>query len=117
MIMNSALAESVSQQPRTDVSRRGIFRVGTAVIATLAALSTSKSVSAGGGRCGSACCDLFTCTMCSGLPCGGWACPPGYIDSWWICQGGGHTCTCGECTLTSDCHSGPFGGCSVAYCI
>ena len=116
MIIESAPAESIGVQTRTDVSRRGIFRVGTAVIATVAALSTPKPASADGGLCGSYCCDLYTCHMCTAGVCGGWVCPSGYIDSWWMCTSGSHYCTCGECTQTSNCHFGPFGGCSVAYC-
>jgi hypothetical protein len=116
MMLDSASAESAQLRQSGGVSRRGMFRIGTAFIATVAALSTPKSVWA--GNCGTPCCNLAHCNMCApnGGCSGGWVCPPGYQDSWWMCSSGGHTCTCGECTLGTNCHASPWASCSVAYC-
>lgn len=98
------------------LNRRGLFRVGTGFIAALAALTTEKTVWA--GNCGTPCCQLAYCNECTpnGGCNGGWQCPSGYQDSYWTCTSGSWHCTCGECTKTSSCWTGPFGGCSVAYC-
>src|SRR5436190_23276890 len=99
--MDSSSVEGMSLQQGTGVTRRGLFRVSSAFIATLAALSTPKEALANGYcNCTPHCCCLKYCNSCapnSGCG-GGWHCPPGYQNSWWICQAGGWTCTCGECT-------------------
>jgi len=114
----SSLVEGMRLQQTTEVSRRGLLRVGSAFVATLAALSTSKEALANGYcNCTPHCCCLKYCNTCSPILCDGWSCPAGYQDSWWVCQSGGWTCTCGECTHPGNgCFTGPWGGCSVAYC-
>lgn len=106
----------VSGQQAQDVTRRGLFTLGTAFVATLAALVTPKTVWA--GNCGTACCDLWSCTQCqpNGGCSGGWVCPPGYQDSWWLCTSGGKHCTCGECTRTTNCDDGTWVSCSYGAC-
>jgi hypothetical protein len=112
-----ALLERTERVGQAEViSRRGMLRIGSAFVATLAALSTTESAWA--GNCGSACCSLRTCTLCrpnSGCN-GGWVCPSGYQDSWWMCVSGGTTCTCGECTVSTDCYDSRWSGCSYYGC-
>jgi hypothetical protein len=111
-------AEGTELRRATRVSRRGMFRVGTAFVATLVALSTPKSVLAFG--CGTPCCNLRVCNLCppnGGCSGGGWICPQGYQPSWWICQGGGKTCTCGECTVDpNNCNDSHWSTCSYWSC-
>ena len=119
MTMDGPLVEGKGMLLGTGISRRGLFRVGTAFVATLAAMSTPKEALANGfcSGCGPSCCCLKYCNTCGVLPCGGWGCPPGYVDSFWTCQQGGRTCTCGECTQPgNDCFTGPWGGCSYGFC-
>lgn len=118
MMIESEPVKSLELQPATRVSRRTMFRVGTGFIATLAALSTPKSVLA--YACGTPCCSLRTCNKCApngGCSGGGWVCPQGYQPSWWFCTGGGQTCTCGECTLDpNNCYDSHWSGCSYWSC-
>jgi hypothetical protein len=86
------------------VSRRGLFRLGTAFVAALAALSSPRSVSAS-----PFCCDLARQPpYCS-------SCPPGYTMLSWYCTWSGSLCQCFECTTGVDCMHGDW-ACSNYWC-
>lgn len=118
MMRDSSPNEAIDLHGATAISRRRLFRVGTGFIAALAAVSTPKSVLA--YTCGTPCCDLRTCNRCApNVGCGGgWVCPSGYQASWWICyyNGGSRYCTCGECTISTDCHDFYWSTCSYSGC-
>jgi len=116
MIDAGSSAETIQPYQQNPINRRAMFRLGTAFIATLAALSMPKSALA--YSCGTPCCNLRTCTECApnGGCNGGWVCPSGYQDSWWLCTSGGTHCTCGECTVSTNCDDSHWSGCSWWGC-
>lgn len=94
------------------LGRRSVFKVGTAFIAALATLSIPQKASA---DCqGSPCCHLAKCNRCSVLLCGGWSCPPGYVEVCWNCASGGSWYVCGECAGGPTCFDGPW-ACSIWF--
>jgi len=96
------------------LTRRSALGAGTAFIAALATLTTSKSVLAEACQnpnCGFGvgCCCPGSNSCCELAECGGWNCPEGFQETCWSCQKSGQWWLCGECSSGSKCHDGPFG--------
>ena len=85
--------------------RAALLGAGSAFVAALATLASSKEVLA---DCqGSPCCSLASCTRCTVQQCSGWFCPVGYHQTCWNCRSGGSWYMCGECSAGSTCYQGP----------
>jgi hypothetical protein len=111
-IMVGQSMDALAHYDKAPVTRRSLLRVGTALIAALAAMSTPEPASA---DCqGSPCCSLASCTRCNLNFCGGWSCPSGYNATCWNCTSGGKWYVCGECSAGTNCYSGPW-ACSIWF--